>query len=92
MLSEAYEAAVEDFSKALENDSGYFGDSLLFYRAEALLRCKDYKGALRDCKAMKSDHVEHFFLNYKKRDRNDIANDASVGLSRDAAVCKHFKI
>ena len=82
MLSKAYEAAAEDFSKALELDDGYFGDTLLFYRAEALLRCNDYEGALKDCKAMKANHVEHFFLGYQKRDRNDIANDASAGLSR----------
>jgi tetratricopeptide (TPR) repeat protein len=74
-------AAAVDFSVAMKFDNGYFGDALHFYRAEALLRCKDYEGALRDCGAMKSDYSERSFFGHAKRSRQDIENAARTGLA-----------
>ena len=76
-----YNEAVPELSKALELDDGYFGDTILFYRAEALLRCSDYFGALRDCKAMKENYSEPYFLGRGTRSRGDIETEAKVRLS-----------
>lgn len=65
-------AAILDFTKAIELDNGYFGEALRFYRAEALLRCNDFEGAIRDCEAMANNYSVSYFDGYGQRSRDDI--------------------
>lgn len=73
--------AVEAFTKAIELDNGYFGETLYFYRAEVLLQLRDYKGALYDCQYVAPNYTERCFNGQPSRTRGDIEREAELGLS-----------
>jgi tetratricopeptide (TPR) repeat protein len=68
-------SAEKDFSRAIEKDNGYFGQTLRFYRAEARLRLGDLRGARRDCADVNSDYFEMYFFGHKKRSVSDIIDE-----------------
>lgn len=74
--------AIEDFSNAMTLDSGYFGDALRLYRAEAFLRSGRYAKAISDCEAMSTNYGERNFFGHEHRSRADIDADARAGWFR----------
>ena len=83
MLLERYRDAAVEFTNAIKFDNGYFGDTLLFYRAEALLRVGSYEKCLKDCRGMRSNYSESSFFGHRTRTRTEIENDALAGLERN---------
>ena len=77
-LMSRYAEAVPEFTRAIELDVGYFGETILFHRAEALLQSRDYEGALRDCQRLNPDHTERHFYGYSQRGREDIEREAKA--------------
>lgn len=72
--------AVSDFSKAITLDSGYFGESLHFYRAEAYLRMGRFSDALEDCRAVSANYFEQGFFGHSRRTKADIEAEAKLRL------------
>lgn len=74
------EAAIEDLSRAVELDNGYFGETLLFYRAEAKLRIFDFMGALTDAGKIDAAYCERYFFGHASRTPADIISAAELGM------------
>lgn len=76
------EDAVREFTKAESLDRGYFGETILFYRAEAQLRSRNYIGAIEDCDRVSKDFFERHFFGYDLRTVAEIRADALSKLDK----------
>jgi predicted Zn-dependent protease len=58
----------------LRYDHGYFGETAYFWRAEALFRLGRHREAKAQLVHVRDGHVEHWFLDYERRTKEDLAS------------------
>jgi len=51
-----YRRAIEDYTKAQERDSGFFGHEITLYRAECHLKAGNLEEAPKDCEDVPDDY------------------------------------
>jgi tetratricopeptide (TPR) repeat protein len=70
-----FEGAQKFLRLCLARDKGYFRETALFWRAEALFRIGRLDEAEHDLSKVSAEYEEHYFLNYRSRSKSDLLAD-----------------
>jgi tetratricopeptide (TPR) repeat protein len=70
-----FQGAQKLLRMCLDRDKGYFRETALFWRAEALFRVGRLDEAEKELSRVNADYEEHYFLNYRSRSKSDLLAD-----------------